>query len=354
MEMIDCRSLTDEELRTWSLKLAIPKFRGTQIFQWVQQKAVSSWDEISNIGKDEKEKLKEYLDIQGSELVKQQKSKDGTRKFLWALKDGQRIETVLMDYEKKVSRDRTTLCISTQVGCAVGCSFCATGQEGFKRNLSVGEITGQVLDVTRIMREEDPAFKITNLVFMGMGEPFLNYEALPKAIEILNSEKGQNIGRRKMTISTSGVVPKIIQLAKDNPQVGLAISLHSARNEIRDTLVPLNRKYPLNELLEACDTYTELTGRRVTYEMVLHEGNTNKSEALELAKLLQGRMAHVNLIPINPVAGSSMLRPSREKISAFKRLLEEKRISVSLREEKGLDIEAACGQLRRGMEEKGG
>jgi 23S rRNA (adenine2503-C2)-methyltransferase len=185
---------------------------------------------------------------------------------------------------------------------------------------------------------------------MGMGEPFLNYDAVLKAIAILNSADGQNIGMRRMTISTSGVAPKIIRLAEDNPQVGLAVSLHSSQNEIRDKLVPMNKKYPLAELMAACSAYSEVTKRRVTFEFALNQANTNQREARELAALLKGMTAHVNLIPVNPVAGSGIHRPAKEKMMMFKNILEEAKIPVSFREEKGADIDAACGQLRQRLE----
>lgn len=328
----------------------IKKFRANQIFQWVHQKGAHNWDEMKNIGKEDKEKLNSILSLNPLEIMREQRSQDGTRKFLFRLEDGESIETVLMDYENTFSRDRHTICLSTQVGCPVGCSFCATGMAGFQRNLTAGEITGQVLEVMRHLQKEDPEFKVTNIVFMGMGEPFLNYEPVMKAIRILNSEKGQNIGMRRMTISTSGVVPRIAQLAKDNPQVGLAISLHAARDEVRDNLVPMNRRYPLAKLMQACKNYIAATNRRITFEVALNDLNTHKEEAEELVKLLKGLMVHVNLIPVNPVQGSRVKRPEKEKISRFKKILEEGRIPVSIREEKGVDIEAACGQLRQRME----
>jgi 23S rRNA (adenine2503-C2)-methyltransferase len=350
MEKIDCRSLLEAELSELCFNNGLSKFRGKQIFQWVQQKAIANWEEISNISHADKERISKFLYLRSGKLIREQKSKDGTRTYLFELGDGERIETVLMDYEKDNIRDRQTICISTQVGCPVGCAFCATGLEGFKRNLTVGEITGQVLDVLRMLKQEDSAFRITNVVFMGMGEPFLNYEAVLKAISILNSKNGQKIGMRRMTISTSGVVPKIIQLAKDNPQVGLAISLHSSQDELRDKLIPINRKYPLADLMTACHTYSQLTKRRVTFEYALHDENTNKTEAQGLVRLLQGMAAHVNLIPVNPVSGSKVRRPTKEKMLRFKKMLEEAKIAVSFREEKGVDIDAACGQLRQRLE----
>lgn len=350
MEKLDCRSCLEEEIIESCLENDLKKFRANQVFKWIHQKGVHNWEEMKNIGKEDREKLSKVFYLQPPQIIKERCSKDGTRKFLFRLADEESIETVLMDYENTFSRDRQTICVSTQIGCPVGCSFCATGMAGFQRNLTAGEITGQVLEVMRHLQKEDPEFKVTNIVFMGMGEPFLNYEAVMKAIKILNSENGQNIGMRRMTISTSGVVPKINQLAKDNPQVGLAISLHSSRDEIRDALVPMNRRYPLAKLIQACRNYISVTNRRISFEVALNDQNTNKEEAEEIVKLLNGMMVHVNLIPLNPVAGSRVKKPEREKILMFKKVLEAGRIPVSIREEKGVDIEAACGQLRQRME----
>ena len=353
MKKLDCRSCLEEEISDLCKRLGIKKYRANQVFHWVHQKGAQSWMEMVNISKEDRERLSKVLVLQPLELVQEKRSKDGTRKYLFRLADNESIETVLMNYEKGHSRERHTLCLSTQVGCPIGCSFCATGMSGYKRNLTVGEIVGQVLDVIRHVKKEDPEFEVTNLVFMGMGEPFLNYEAVLKAIKILNSENGQDIGMRRITISTSGVVPRIKQLAHDNPQVGLAISLHSSKNEVRDILVPINRRYPLNELLEACKYYIDLTNRRITFEVALHNQNCTREEAEQLVELLRGKLVHVNLIPVNPVQGSRVRRVKKQRMAMFKRILETGKIPVSIREEKGTDIEAACGQLRNRMEREG-
>lgn len=350
MEKLDCRSLLETDLTQICLENNLKKFRANQVFQWVQQKGAHHWQEMKNIGQEDQKKLAQVLSLEPLAIKRVQSSQDGTRKFLFGLADGENIETVLMDYENIFSRDRHTICLSTQVGCPVGCSFCATGMAGFRRNLQVGEITGQVLEVMRKMQEEDPDFKVTNIVFMGMGEPLLNYEAVRKAIQILNSPNGQNIGMRRMTISTSGVVPKIIELAKDNPQVGLAISLHSVQDEVRDKLVPMNKKYPIARLMEACREYSALTNRRITFEVALNNQNATRAEAVGLVKLLHGMLAHVNLIPVNPVEGSKVKRAKREEVARFKKVLETGGIPFSVREEKGVDIDAACGQLRQRVE----
>ena len=350
MERVDCRGLTQDELVQHCLRLGLPKFRARQLFQWLQQKAVQDWTELKNIGQVDREKLQEGLTLQPLRNIREQVSKDGTRKFLFRLVDGETLECVLMDYDRVRSRDRRTVCVSTQVGCAVGCTFCATGLGGFRRNLTPGEIVGQVLDITRIMRKEDPDFQITNIVFMGMGEPLLNYESVLKAIELLNHQEGQNIGMRRMTISTSGIAPKIRELARDNPQVGLAVSLHSANNLTRNNLIPINRRYPLEELMDACREYTDRTNRRITFEVALIAGQATRNAAEELSELLKGQLAHVNLIPVNPVVGTGMARPDPGEMQRFAQILETSGISVSVREEKGTDIDAACGQLRRQWE----
>ncbi|KJS48701.1 MAG: 50S rRNA methyltransferase [Peptococcaceae bacterium BRH_c23] len=347
MEIIELRGCLEDELIEICRELGIKQFRGTQLFQWVQQKAVLTWDEIRNISKSDLQTLRSRMHLYSLKHVHEQRSKDGTRKYLFRLEDGEMIECVLMDYSRKSARDRHTVCVSTQVGCAVGCTFCATGLEGFRRNLSSAEIVGQVLDITHLVRQEDPDFQVTNIVFMGMGEPLLNYDHVLKAIKLLNHEQGQAIGMRRMTISTCGVVPRIIQLAKDNPQVGLAVSLHAAQDEIRNNLIPMNRRYPLALLMEACREYSRITHRRITFEVALTADNTRREEAAALARLLKGQLGHVNLIPVNPVEGTGMERPNSEKIMEFTQVLEDAGIAVSSREERGADINAACGQLRR-------
>ena len=350
METIELRGCSEDELIESCKEIGLKRFRAVQLFQWVQQKAVRTWEEMKNIGDRDRQTLRSRLSLYPLEKVREQRSKDGTRKYLYRLEDGETIECVLMDYARTRSRDRHTVCVSTQVGCAVGCAFCATGLEGFRRNLSVGEIVGQVLDITHYVRQEDPDFQVTNIVFMGMGEPLLNYDHVLQAIQLLNHGQGLNIGMRRMTISTCGVVPQIIQLAKDNPQVGLAVSLHAAQDEVRNQLIPMNRRYPLTQLMEACQAYTQITHRRITFEVALTSKNAKQEEAEALARLLKGQFGHVNLIPVNPVVGTGMERPNPEQMKKFAQVLEDAGISVSSREERGADIDAACGQLRRKWE----
>lgn len=347
MESLELRGLSETELAKACLTLGLKRFRGSQIFQWVQDKGVRTWDDMENIGIKDREVLAQHFVFPLLDLVQEQRAADGTRKYLFRLQDGETLECVLMEYERVQARDRHTVCVSTQVGCAVGCAFCATGLGGFRRNLSPGEIVGQVLEITWLVRQEDPEFHVTNVVFMGMGEPLLNYESVLKGINLLNSSKGQNIGMRRMTISTSGEVFRIRELARDNPQVGLAVSLHSAQDAVRNQLVPMNRKYPLAELMAACRDYSAITGRRITFEVALAEGTASADEARRMAQLLKGLLAHVNLIPVNPVAETGMKRPQRDKLLEFARILEGAGITVTLREERGTDIDAACGQLRR-------
>ncbi|AET70136.1 23S rRNA m2A2503 methyltransferase [Desulfosporosinus orientis DSM 765] len=350
MKRIELRGCSEDQLIEICQRLGLQRFRAVQLFQWVQQKAVRSWDEMKNIGKKDQQLLSNHFNFYSLEKLREQRSHDGTRKYLFRLEDGETIECVLMDYERRSSRDRHTVCVSTQVGCPVGCAFCATGLEGFRRNLSCAEIVSQVLDITYFVRQEDPDFQVTNIVFMGMGEPLLNYDEVLKAIKLLNHDQGLKIGMRRMTVSTSGVVPNIIQLAKDNPQVGLAVSLHAADDLKRNHLIPMNRRYPLSQLMRACQEYTDITHRRITFEVALTAENAGEEAALALAGVLKGQLGHVNLIPVNPVTGTGMLRPEQEKIKRFAQVLESAGISVSLREEKGTDIDAACGQLRRQWE----
>ncbi|MCL1790560.1 MAG: 23S rRNA (adenine(2503)-C(2))-methyltransferase RlmN [Peptococcaceae bacterium] len=343
IKKLDIRSCSEESLETICREHSIAGFRARQIFTGVHRHGAASWDEIPSLGADARDMLRNVLVFDGVEIVREKHSRDTTAKYLVSLADGERVETVLIP---DAATGRRTICLSTQVGCPVGCTFCSTGQEGFRRDLSAGEIVGQVLEVIRAGRMGDTGFKINNVVFMGMGEPFLNTTEVMEAVELLNAERGLNIGRRKMTISTCGVVPGIRLLAERRDQIGLAVSLHSCFDETRDRLVPMNKKYPLAELMKACREYCAATHRRVTFEMVLTRETCTDREAYALIKLLAGMISHVNLIPVNPTLEGSE-RPEKERVSRFLALLMKARIPASLREEKGVDIEAACGQLRR-------
>lgn len=353
MEIRALRGCSPEELKEICRQASVKTFRANQLFQWVQQKAVRDWEDMKNIGKDDRRVLQDHLSLYPLTKVREQQGQDGTRKYLFRLEDGETIESVLLAYERRKSRDRNTICVSTQVGCPVGCAFCATGLEGFRRNLSTAEIVGQVLDITHFVRWEDPGFQVTNLVFMGMGEPLFNYKSLLQGINLFNQEQGLNIGMRRMTVSTCGVVPRIVDLAKDNPQVGLAVSLHAARDEVRDHLVPINRRYTLDQLMLACRAYTQISRRRITFEFALTAENTRREDAEDLVRLLKGQHCHVNLIPVNAVAGKGLKSPHPELRREFAEVLAKAGIPVSVREERGADIDAACGQLRRQWEGKG-
>ncbi|MDR1604983.1 MAG: 23S rRNA (adenine(2503)-C(2))-methyltransferase RlmN [Gracilibacteraceae bacterium] len=351
---VDICGLSLSELTALCTEAGLAPYRSRQLFEWVQRRAGAGWAEAGNISGADKARLAEGLSWGLPVPLEERVSADGTRKFLFQLADGETIETVLLDYRKDRSRSHATLCLSVQVGCALGCPFCATGRAGWRRNLSPGEITGQLLAVTARMRRENASFHVGNLVFMGMGEPFYNMNAFLQAVRILNDARGQNIGARRMTVSTAGVVPGILRLAAEAPQIGLAVSLHAGTDELRDVLVPLNRRYPLARLMEACREYVLRTGRRITFEMALTEESATETQARAVAALLRGLPAHVNLIPVNIVAGSAARRPTGARVAAFRRLLTERGLAVTIREERGADIEAACGQLRQsGAKRKG-
>lgn len=349
MSLPHLRSLNLTQLQALCRNLNLPKFRAAQIFNWVHSKGINTLEQMTNVPVGVREKLSSAVDFRPTQLIRTQVSRiDGTRKYLFQLPDGETIESVLMLYDRSTSRDRATVCVSTQVGCAMGCAFCATGLSGLIRNLEAGEIVGQVLDIFRINAEEDSEFRVTNVVFMGMGEPLQNYANLSEAIRLLNNPQGQNIGMRRLTVSTCGVVPRIQDLARDFPQVTLAISLHAPRDDVRNRLVPINRHYPLQELMEACRKYIEITNKRITFEYALIKGlNSSTKDARDLSRLIKGILCHINLIPVNPVVETGLARPEPDEVRDFVRIVAETGVEVSLREEKGTDIDAACGQLRK-------
>jgi len=313
------------------------RYRVDQILDWIYDKKVIVFEKMTNLSKEQRKILSENYIIDFPELVEKKVSKiDGTTKFLWRLKDGNTVESVLLFHPGRV-----TACISTQVGCPVKCIFCATGMSGFKRNLSAGEIVSQILAM-----EKETGVKVGNVVYMGMGEPFLNYDEVVKSIRMLNHPKMKNIGIRRITVSTVGIPEKILKFANESLDVVLALSLHAPSNFKRDQLVPLNRKYSIEEILNAVKAYQMKTGRRVTVEYVMiREVNDHPSDAEKLADILKDLKVFVNLIPINPV-NRSFRRPSKERLLMFKRILNKKGIEAEIRMEKGTDIEAACGQLR--------
>jgi 23S rRNA (adenine2503-C2)-methyltransferase len=338
--------LSREELAEFLTDPDEPSFRATQIWRGVYRDLASSYEEITTLPHAFRAELTETLPFDPLRPVDGQVSRDNrTRKTLFRLADGETIEAVLMLYE-----DRRTACLSTQVGCPIGCPFCATGQRGFVRDLSPGEIVAQGLFYARALAREGE--RLTNVVYMGMGEPFLNYEATIKSIRVLNDPEGFRLGARHFTISTAGIVPGIERLAAEDLQVNLAISLHAGNDRLRDELVPVNRRYPLDVLLNACRQYIERTHRRITFEIALSEGvNDSIERAKEVIERLSDLLCHVNLIPFNPVEGPLFFPSSRERIDAFAKTLEKAGIPVTVRLGRGIDIQAGCGQLRGSIKE---
>lgn len=290
-----------------------------------------------------RERLASESELHQPHCILAQESKDGTRKYLLSLADGEQIETVLMPY-----RDRYTVCISTQAGCAMGCVFCATGQMGFRRNLTAGEIVAQVLFAANVAQAEAPQRRLRNVVMMGMGEPLHNYEETTRAIRILTEDTGMAIGPRYITLSTVGLVPAIRRLAKENLGVNLAVSLHGATDEQRNALVPLGRRWSLDDVMSACRDFCKQTNRRIFFEWALIDGaNDSPQQAHALGRLLRGLDAHVNLIPLNPTSDFDGAASRRAEISEFKAVLEQRGIPSTVRQRRGIDIDAGCGQLRR-------
>ncbi|MGI6332010.1 MAG: 23S rRNA (adenine(2503)-C(2))-methyltransferase RlmN [Zhaonellaceae bacterium] len=354
MGKIDLQGMDIEEITNLLKQLQEPEYRARQLFQWIHQKAAISFAEMTNIPKSLQAKLASLRVFEPPKIAKIRQSQlDDTVKYLLTLSDGNTVETVRMSYLGKDIKDRHTVCISCQVGCAMGCVFCATGLSGWRRNLTTGEILAQVLMAQRELQKASSEEKITNVVFMGMGEPLLNYENVLKAIHLLNNPLGLNIGMRKITVSTCGLVPQIYKLAEEKLPIVLAISLHAPIDMLRNKLLPINKKYPIKMLMEACRHYIQSTGRRITFEYALiADVNDSIHHAEKLANILSGLNANVNLIPLNNVEGTGLRRSSKSKAQAFLNNLKRAGIEATFREEKGSDIEAACGQLRRrGVEE---
>lgn len=329
-----------EALKQWLKDNGESAFRADQIYDWLYVKRVSSFEEMNNLSKPLRQKLAAHFELQGLKEITRQTSADGTIKFLFSLHDGHAIETVIMRHSYGNS-----ICVTTQVGCKMGCSFCASTLGGLKRDLEPGEIVAQVLTAQKAMDLDDE--RVSHVVVMGIGEPFENFDALMDFLYIINDNKGLNIGQRHITVSTSGIVPKIYEFADDMNQFNLAISIHAPNTEIRSRLMPVNRRYPLADLVEACRYYVGKTGRRISFEYGLFgEVNDRVEHAEELADLLKGIMCHVNLIPVNYVPERNFVRTSRDDIFTFQRTLQNRGINVTIRREHGSDIAAACGQLR--------
>ncbi len=351
----DIKSQSREELEAQFRSWGEPVYRVTQLLEWLYARRATSWDAMTNLPKGLRDKLRAHFSLQVPELVRKQGAPDTTQKFLWRLADHSLIESVLIPANPALygdASDRRTLCISTQVGCAYGCKFCASGLEGWKRNLLPHEIIEQVLAIERLSVKDAKETKATalavdNIVVMGMGEPLANYENLLKALKILNAPWGGGIGARKITISTSGLAPQIRQLAEEPLQFRLAISLHGATDAVRGKIMPVNKKYPLKELMAACEEYQVQKGRMLTLEYILIAGVNDAIEQTKpLAALSKRIFAKVNLIPYNAVEGLPWERPSEEVCERFLAALEKQNVTATLRREKGHDIDAACGQLR--------
>ena len=326
------------ELKEELINIGEKPFRAEQIFKWLYQEKVKSFDDMTNLSLELREKLKKNYSICNFNILRKQESKDGTIKYLFDVLDGNAIETVLMSYHHGYS-----ICVSSQIGCKMGCKFCASTGIKFIRNLSSGEIVEQILAV-----EQDTGYRISNVVLMGIGEPLDNYDNVVNAIHIINNPKGINIGARHISLSTSGLVPRIYKLAEENIQCTLSISLHATNNEKRSSMMPVNDAYPIEELIKACKDYIEKTHRRISFEYALaKDNNDNIEDAKELVKLLKGMICHVNLIPINKIENGKFDKSSNENIIKFRDYLNEHGIVATIRRELGSDIDAACGQLRR-------
>ncbi len=334
--------LNTEELSQLAQEEGAPGYRGRQLAEWIYHRHAHAFEEMTDLPAELRSRLAGKYRVGRAGLVTARRSRDGTVKLLLKMGDGAQVETVGLPYEARFS-----CCVSTQVGCVVGCPFCATGLGGFIRNLTAGEIVGQVLAVEEATRDgQSSRERIDHVTFMGMGEPLFNYEAVLKALHLLNVEKG--IGARNLTVSTSGYIPGILNLAQENLQITLAISLHAATDELRRRLVPGMAKWTVGELIDAAREYVRRTGRRITFEYCLLAGeNDSLEQARRLAHLLHGLNCHVNLIPYNRVSELGLQASPDQQVRAFRELLAAAGIQVTQRQEKGVDIEAACGQLRR-------
>ena len=339
MDKKDIRSYTPDELKIEIQTIGEKAFRAKQIYEWLHVKLVDSFEEMTNLSKALREKLEAQYEIPTVRMLERQISKqDGTNKFLFQLQDGHVVESVLMKY-----KHGNSVCISSQVGCRMGCRFCASTIGGLERNLKVSEMLGQIYQIQKISGE-----RVSNVVVMGTGEPMDNYDNFVKFIHILTDEYGLNISQRNITVSTCGIVPNMKRLAEEQFQITLALSLHGSNQEKRKTLMPIANKYDLAEVLSACDYYFEKTGRRITFEYSLVHGvNDRDEDAEELIEILKTRNCHLNLIPVNPIKERNFEKPSKKSAENFKNKLEKSGINVTIRREMGSDIDGACGQLRR-------
>jgi 23S rRNA (adenine2503-C2)-methyltransferase len=337
----DIRDLSFDELTEYIVQLKQQRFRAGQILDWIYKKGVQTFDEMTNLPLELKEKLKEDFILYEPEVLVKDVSKDGTIKTLFNLKDRQRVETVLIPTDT-----RATVCVSTQAGCKFGCKFCASGIAGWNRNLTPAEIIDQILYMKRLSKD----VPLSNIVFMGVGEPLDNYDNLLKAIRVINAQDGLTIGARKITISTCGVIPKIQKLATEGMQLELAISLHGFDNESRNVLMPVNRKYPFDDLIEACREYIKATKRQITFEYILIKDVTCHPKAVQsLKKAFKGLICKMNLIPYNPVTEFDHKTPTQQEMIDFRNQLERIGVHATIRTPRGRDVSAACGQLRHSI-----
>ncbi len=339
MDKTDLKSLTLDEIKEFYKSIGEKSFRGEQAFKWIHNKMINSIEDITVFSKGLKNKLKDNCTISNIKILERYDSElDDTKKYLFLLEDGNIIESVMMKYKHGIS-----LCLSTQVGCRMGCAFCASTQEGLVRNLTAGEILDQVYKI-----QEDLDVKISNIVLMGSGEPLDNYDNVIKFLNIIHSCEGQNIGYRHITLSTCGIVPKIYDLADEDISITLSISLHTPFDEERKKIMPVAKRYSINEIIKACKYYIQKTNRRITFEYTLIEGvNDSTENARELIKILKGILCHVNLIPLNPVDEFRYKDPNKKSVQKFHSILEKNGINATVRKEMGRDVNAACGQLRR-------
>lgn len=341
--------LTRSELIAYLESLEQPSFRGKQIYSWIYSRCEDSFFNMSDLPKNLRHQMDQIAQISFPMVVKNRVARDGTRKMLLELEDKKRIECVLIPNNKE--KTRYTICVSTQVGCPLGCLFCATGQGGFQRNLFLHEILGQILvgerELKKKIKTQDEGRIISNVVFMGMGEPLANYDNLIASINIINDYYGINIGQRHITVSTAGIPNKIREFANEDLQVTLAISLHAADDATRSSLMPINKRHSLQDLMTAVDYYIDKTGRRVTFEYILIQGiNDQERDITNLVRLCRPRLVNVNLIPYNEVADLEFASPSPTTVQWFARMLQDNGVNAVVRQEHGTDIEAACGQLK--------
>lgn len=335
---INIKDLSIGQLQSQMKALGQPQYRSTQIAKWLYQKGAVSFEQMSDLSLELRQKLKEQFTISWPKVLRKQVSKDGTVKYLFGLSDEQTVESVLIP-----SQNRFTICVSTQVGCKLGCKFCASGVAGFRRHLNCGEILDQILAA----RKDQPNRRVTHVVFMGMGEPMDNYDSVLVAARLMNSSAGLNIGARKITISTSGLIPGIQKLAKEGIQVELSVSLHAGSSEVRNRIMPINRKYPIEQLISACRDYIQRTNRQITFEYTLISGvNDRVEDANDLARLLRRMKCQVNLIPLNPIKEFPHQPPAIETAKQFRKRLQALGVDATIRKTMGRDIDGACGQLR--------